>query len=505
MQDEKKIPIIVGVTGHRQYNCMNDEKVLSLIRDELKRVKKMCPNSPLVMLSSLADGADRQCAKIALEEGYSLIAALPMEKGSFKEDFSKESSEEFEEYLSKADDVFTVPETEPHKEGRDHLYRQADIYIASHCHMLIAIWDGEKPVEGGCGTAETVDMRLNNSFISLEERNIGPSNGYVSHIVVSRADDKEFAPRLEFKGDKAAFETVMKKTDEFNKEADLTDAKDRLSAADNVSILNQKRSGSVLFWIAVLATALTTAFLLYDEASLHMLILACGVMIVFLFLIVRVAERNRYLLKYLEARVLAEALRIGEYMDKRSSVCPSDLFTWSMWTDNPWVGWAVRAIHVVEQKKGPIGTGKEYIESQRKYHEKTLKRVEKKNRTNGAILLTALIITILSYVVALVFEITAGGLFTGNALMSVDKLEFYRAVLKIVMGVMSAATLFVGNYYGKLSMEEEADDHKRMILLFENAKSEYGEELSYKLIREILGENARWYSYKSRGKAEVSL
>ena len=88
MQDEKKIPIIVGVTGHRQYNCMNDEKVLSLIRDELKRVKKMCPNSPLVMLSSLADGADRQCAKIALEEGYSLIAALPMEKGSFKEDFS---------------------------------------------------------------------------------------------------------------------------------------------------------------------------------------------------------------------------------------------------------------------------------------------------------------------------------------------------------------------------------------------------------------------------------
>ena len=44
-----------------------------------------------------------------------------------------------------------------------------------------------------------------------------------------------------------------------------------------------------------------------------------------------------------------------------------------------------------------------------------------------------------------------------------------------------------------------------MILLFENAKSEYGEKLSYKLIREMLGENARWYSYKSRGKAEISL
>ena len=504
MQDEKKIPIVVGVTGHRQY--IEEDRIDSMIRDELNRVKAMCPNSPLVMLSSLADGADRQCAKIALEEGYSLIAALPMEQKEYENDFSKASLEEFEELLSKADDVFTVPDTEPHADGREYCYRQADVYIAEHCHLLIALWDGSDPVEGGCGTAETVDMRLSNSFTAPEDRNICPCNGLVAHIPVSREETTEpLTDTISWKGDKSYFESVMKKTDEFNKEADMTGAKDRLSAADKVSMLNQKRSGRVLLLIAILATSLTTAFLLYDEASLHMLIVACGIMIVGLILIVRIAERNRYLLKYLEARVLAEALRIGEYMDKRSSVCASDLFTWSMWTDNPWVGWAIRAIHVIEHKKEPKGLGKEYIQSQKNYHEKALKRVEKKNRTNGIILLIALIITILSYVVALVFEITVGGLFSGNPLMSTDKLEFYRAVLKIVMGVMSAATLFVGNYYGKLSMEEEADDHKRMILLFENAKSEYGDELSYKLIREILGENARWYSYKSKGKAEVSL
>ena len=504
MQDVKKIPIVVGVTGHREY--IGKDTADPLIREELKRVKAMCPNSPMVILSSLADGADRQCAKIALEEGYALIAALPMDQKEYEKDFSKESLVEFEELLSEADAVFVVPDTEPHIEGREYCYRQADIYIAEHCHLLIALWDGSEPVEGGCGTAETVDIRLNNTFTAPEERNICPDNGLVAHIKVSREETSEpVLCRLEWKGDRACFESVMKKTDEYNKAVDKTDAKDRLCAADAVSMSNQKYSGRVLLFIAIIATSLTTAFLLYDEASLHMLIIACGIFIVSLILMVKIAERNRYLLKYLEARVLAEALRIGEYMDKKSSICASDLFTWSMWTDNPWVGWAVRAIHVIEQGKEPKGTGKEFIESQKRYHEKALKRVEKKDRTNQNILLIALIITILSYVAALVFEITAGGLFSGNSLMSYERLEFYRAVLKIVMGVMSAATLFAGNYYGKLSMEEEADDHTRMILLFENAKSEYGEKLSYKLIREILGENARWYSYKSRGKAEISL
>ena len=504
MHEEKKFPIVVGVTGHREY--IGADTAEPVIREELKRIKAMCPNSPLVILSSLADGADRQCAKIALEEGYTMIVALPMEKSEYANDFSKESLEEFEELLSKAEDVFIVPDTEPHKETREYCYRQADIYIAEHCHLLMALWDGSEPVEGGCGTAETVDIRLNNSYEVPEERNICPDNGLVAHIKVSREEASEqVSCGIEWKGDKASFESVMKKTDEYNKEVGKTDAKDRLSAADKVSILNQKHSGRTLLFIAVIATAITTAFLLYDEASMHMLIIACGVFIVSLILRVRIAERNRYLLKYLEARVLAEALRIGEYMDKSSSVCASDLFTWSMWTDNPWVGWAVRAVHVVEHGKEIRGLGKDFIESQKKYHEKALARVEKKNRTNGNILLIALIITIISYVVALVFEITAGGLFSGNLLMSPERLEWYRSLLKIVMGVMSAATLFAGNYYGKLSMEEEADDHKRMILLFENAKSEYGEKLSYKLIREMLGENARWYSYKSRGKAEISL
>ena len=192
-------------------------------------------------------------------------------------------------------------------------------------------------------------------------------------------------------------------------------------------------------------------------------------------------------------------------MDKNAAVCPSDLFSWSMWTDNPWIGWALRAIAATEQGQAPRGEGAEFTESQKKYHEKALKRVEKKNRTNNIILAVALTITIISYVSALVFEITAGGLLNANPLLSVDKLEFYRAVLKIVMGVMSAATLFAGNYYGKLCLAEEADDHKRMLLLIANAKNECKETLSYKLVREILGENARWYSYKSRGKAEISL
>ena len=312
MFDEKRIPIVIGVTGHRNYIGEQEESVRKLVVSELKRVKDLCPNSPLIFLSSLAEGADRLCAEKALEEGYSLIAVLPMRSEEYEKDFSQENLENYKELLNKADKVFVAPNVEPFKDGREYCYRQADIYVAEHCHELIAVWDGSEPIEGGCGTAETVDMRLNGSFESLEERNICPYNGVVAHISVSRIEEDTKTPECVYLGDKKTFDTVLKRTDAFNKEVAATKASDRLSATDIVSMTNQKKVWLGLFSIAVLATAITTAFLLYDEASLHILIIACGILICALFLIVKISDKNRYHLRYLESRVLAEALRIGD-------------------------------------------------------------------------------------------------------------------------------------------------------------------------------------------------
>lgn len=50
------------------------------------------------------------------------------------------------------------------------------------------------------------------------------------------------------------------------------------------------------------------------------------------------------------------------------------------------------------------------------------------------------------------------------------------------------------------------DERKIPIVVGVTGHREYiGKDTADPLIREMLGENARWYSYKSRGKAEISL
>ena len=85
-----------------------------------------------------------------------------------------------------------------------------------------------------------------------------------------------------------------------------------------------------------------------------------------------------------------------------------------------------------------------------------------------------------------------------------------RTVLKIILGSLSAATLFAGSYYGKMSLDELLSDHERMIRLFETGEHELervGESpaLLLRLAREMLNEHARFYACQSQNRPDVSL
>ena len=71
-------------------------------------------------------------------------------------------------------------------------------------------------------------------------------------------------------------------------------------AADVLSIRNAEKHRRILLALSVVGTLLTLAFLLYDEAELHRLIIACGVMVLCLFFIHRMAERLECHRKYLQ-------------------------------------------------------------------------------------------------------------------------------------------------------------------------------------------------------------
>ena len=76
------IPLYIGITGHRDIFEKDQTRLKSMIRDFIESKKKKCPHTPVVVLTPLAEGADRLAATAAIESGTDFIAALPMPRDS---------------------------------------------------------------------------------------------------------------------------------------------------------------------------------------------------------------------------------------------------------------------------------------------------------------------------------------------------------------------------------------------------------------------------------------
>ena len=170
------IPIVVGVTGHRDLREEDipelEKKVEAIFKDikhkDKDKGKGKYQYPPIKVLSPLAEGADRLVARIGLHAGHAdvkLTAILPMPKEEYEKDFDTVGSKrEFADLLEKAEDVFELPFMEGNtlemvqtcKESRDKQYALAGAYIAAHSQILIALCDGKATGK----TAEVVQAKL---------------------------------------------------------------------------------------------------------------------------------------------------------------------------------------------------------------------------------------------------------------------------------------------------------------------------------------------------------
>lgn len=274
-------------------------------------------------------------------------------------------------------------------------------------------------------------------------------------------------------------------------------------AADVLSIKNAQKHQRILLALSVIGTLITMAFLLYDEAELHGLILACTVMILFLFYIRKKADNLDCHRKYIEYRVLAETLRVQFFLSVAGvQKQVKDILPWFIRQGLPWIEDILKALpEMREHKRNPIINF--WILDQRTYHNGALEKAQnKKNRDNRTTRIV-IAITIIAYIVTLIFELFIYAQNPGN----VD-VNAVRAILKIVVGTMSAVTLFTNSYYGKLSLTYTIKDHKRMIALYDNAEREISkkgetEEILIELAREFLIENSTWYSYQTKNKPDL--
>ncbi len=291
-------------------------------------------------------------------------------------------------------------------------------------------------------------------------------------------------------------------TDEV-KNSPLLEVDELYGAADVLSIQNAEKHRRMLLTLSAAGTLLTLFFLVYDEVDVHGLILACGVMIVCLFCIRRIADRLDCHRKYIEYRVLAECLRCQFYLFFAGiNKFVAEIIPWTIRQDVPWIREVLLTLPKTDslEKHSILDC---WIRNQKDYHVSALQKAEIKDKRDRRTSMIVLVVTIIVYCVALLYE-----LFVYRKIVGTENADLIRVSLKIILGMMSAITLFTGNYYGKMSISNVIDDHKRMIALYDAAEMEImkngeNEELQLMLAREFLNENSTWYAYQSKNKPDI--
>ena len=152
------LPFVIALGGHRDLRADDIPGLEARVADILTGLASRYPNTPLLLLSSLAEGADRLGARVAFRLGIGVVAVLPLPREEYERDFATaEARAEFADLLGRAQDWFSVDV--PPGSSRSYAYARAAAYITQRSQLVLALWDGA-PVEGEAGTAPLVRFAL---------------------------------------------------------------------------------------------------------------------------------------------------------------------------------------------------------------------------------------------------------------------------------------------------------------------------------------------------------
>ncbi len=411
---------MVGVTSHRNLAASEIELVRQRVRDFFALLKRDFPDLPLVVLSALAEGGDQLVAHEALAAGARLIAPLPLMPESYIEDFvDVESRAAFNELCKRAD-VVQLPLVRGNTsttiavpgEARDRQYAQAGVFVASHSHILLALWDGRDSDLLG-GTAQVVRYALHGVMPGLVERRHNAraaldsiDESIVYHIACSRTNGNgELQPPLaslaslqtrwisqnhvcavdagmpeefhrmfirmqEFVLDQHRYadEIAFAATASGGDIADTSsgDILDGLfSAADSLAIHFQKRVLLAMRSTHVVAALTGIAFVSYSDLpsdlsfqfyGIYVFIVLFGVGVMLAWL----ARRHDWHRKYVDYRALAEGLRVQRWwrragiVDVGSSAFAHDNFLRKQDIELGWIRNVMRAASLDGNDSAPV-------------------------------------------------------------------------------------------------------------------------------------------------------
>lgn len=170
-ESEHDVPLLVGVVGHR--DLRNARELEEQVTRFLEGVQQTMPHTRVILLSSMAAGADLLTARVARAFGMAVVPVLAVPQEMFERTFLPEYEGELAEFralLAECEDPIVLPPPEGRtyeevmasKALLDRQYAGAGAYVVRLSHTVVALWDG----------VETSDIAGTSAAIRYAERGV---------------------------------------------------------------------------------------------------------------------------------------------------------------------------------------------------------------------------------------------------------------------------------------------------------------------------------------------
>lgn len=494
------VPLVIGVTGHRHLNRADYPLYERHIADFLTQLQVRYPATPLKMISALAEGADRLAAQVALAQGCELLVPLPLAAAEYEQDFP-DSVAEFRTLLARTSEqnVFVLPQRHEGHGGlgaREAHYRASGVYVAGHCHILLALWDGVQN-DAVAGTAEIVRLKLEGRVHPDLRVLSADEGGPVYCIFAPRAGE---SARADLPGrwmfpegaSPELFHTVCRRIERFNRDALRTapapDAAGQLlenlaarpagdrqlaaafACADALARRFQRLTHTVLRTIIALAVALALTFEVYAEImsrrELPILYLLIFSAIAAIYLWQRRFDAQG---RYLDYRALAEGLRVQFYWRLAGlSDSAAGSYLRKQLDELRWIREALRGASVLPPPSEPradlvvehwVRGQAHYFRARAAQQLARIRRVERASEISLALGLSATLTLVLLW----------------NRL---ERLGHWRHWLVLVMGFAPIAAALWEAYGERFGLRTQAHQYARFATIFDRAEKSITPELA---------------------------
>ncbi len=541
---QSHLPLVVTITGHHDLIPGQLPAISETVRGILQRLRASYPKTPLLLLTSLADGAERIGARIACEESIDYRVALPAPESEYRKQFDAEEDLEFGELLRKAQIAHVVPNHAApvpldDAQRKAHYRELVGAYTARVAHVFIALWDG-KSTE--VDTGRIVKFRLQGTppeYLGTTSALDAPETGPVYQVVSGRQSDPStlYEPgslRILIGGNETIEECndplarLCKSIEAFNADLDTLDTTafgghpiEKLRAvASRLAVNFQTRFNRALKRLFISTAVAAIVFALFAHVLDHILWLvylyaAATLVAVWSFF---AARRGRWQDRALEYRMLDMGLRVQRVWDlaglERSV---ADHYLRRQRSELDWIRDAIRTVHVLDRDARAndvfdaelaIQAVREFVNGQRKYFIKAAETNEKENSKYEWMSEYALWIGVAASIV-LILSVT-WLLIAGVDLNGADRLtppvEWLRDMPIAAIAILTIAAALLHEYPQRNAFHAQARRYSAMSEVYARAQKvlqdsadlelpkrlSVAQEIALDIGREALAENVEW-------------